>query len=47
MFTQRVLLWSLAWLLFCSKAIAGDIYEVTSRDGEQDVTYFFINFLTT
>ena len=39
MFTQRVLLRSLAMLLFCSKAIAGDIYEVTSQDCEQDVTY--------
>ncbi len=39
MFTQRVLLLSIALLIFCSKAMAGEVYEVTSQDGEKDVTY--------
>lgn len=39
MLTQRVLLGSIALLLFCSKAMAGEIYEVTSRDRENNVIY--------
>lgn len=39
LFARRVLFCALALFFFCSKAMAADVYEITSRDGDKEVTY--------
>ena len=39
MFIRSVLLWCFALFILDSTATAGEIHEVTSRNGENDVTY--------
>ncbi len=39
MIARRVLFCALTLLLCFSKAMAADVYEITSRDGDKEVTY--------
>lgn len=39
MFTRPVLLWSLVLFAVCANVMAGEVYEVTSQDGNNEITY--------